>query len=258
MKKLTYSFLLWLAACPAFSQTQIVAHRGASYLAPENTVAAANLGWKLNADAVEIDIHLSKDGEVVVCHDHTTKRTGGQDLVIAETNAKDLRKLDVGEWKDPKYKGEKIPFISEVFETVPKGKKLVVEIKCGPEVLPALKKAVAASGKADQTIFIAFGWETILATKEAFPSNACYWLSSKKEGLSERMEEAAKLGLDGVNLHYRIVDQDVMALADQLELDVLCWTVDDPEEAKRLVDLGIMAITTNRPAWLLEQLEAKN
>ncbi|MGQ7870571.1 glycerophosphodiester phosphodiesterase [Sunxiuqinia sp. sy24] len=258
IKKLSYSFLLWLAVSPAFSQTQIVAHRGASFLAPENTLASAKLGWKLNADAVEIDIYLSKDGQVVVCHDKTTKRTGGQDLLIAETTAEDLRTLDVGQWKGDQFKGEKIPLLAEVLETVPEGKKLVVEIKCGVEVLPALKKTVEASGKIDQAVFIAFGWETILATKAEFPSNACYWLSSKKEGLPERMEEAANLGLDGVNLHYKIVDQDVVVLADQLDLEVLCWTVDDPDEAKRLVDLGIMAITTNRPAWLKEQMERKD
>ncbi|WP_053186611.1 glycerophosphodiester phosphodiesterase [Sunxiuqinia dokdonensis] len=256
MKNVTFSFLLLLLGSPAFSQVQIIAHRGASYLAPENTVAAAKLGWELNADAVEIDIYLSNDGQVMVNHDHTTKRTGTDSLVIAETHSDELRKLDVGRWKDEKYAGEKMPFVSEVLEIVPKGKKLVIEIKCGPEVLPALKKAVKASGKKKQVVFIAFGWETILETKKQFPKNDCYWLSSKAEGLAGRMNEAAQLGLEGVNLHYKLVNQEVMGHAARLGLDVLSWTVDDPDEAKRLVDLGVSAITTNRPAWLREQLYA--
>lgn len=245
-----------MVVSPVFSQVPFIAHRGASYLAPENTIAAAQLAWELDADAVEIDIYLSKDGQVMVNHDHTTKRTGTDSLVVAETHSDELRKLDVGRWKDKKYAGEKMPFVSEVLETVPKGKKLVIEIKCGPEVLPALKKAVKASGKKKQVVFIAFGWETILATKKQFPKNDCYWLSSNKDELDARMEQAAEFGLEGVNLHYKLVTREVMDLAQQLGLDVLCWTVDDPVETKRLVDLGIAGITTNRPAWLREQLDA--
>jgi glycerophosphoryl diester phosphodiesterase len=255
MKNFGFTSLLLLLVVPAFSQVQFIAHRGASYLAPENTVAAARLAWKLDADAVEIDIYLSKDGQVVVNHDRTTKRTGTDSLVIAETDSDELRKLDVGRWKDEKYTGEKIPFVSEVLETVPKGKKLVIEIKCGPEVLPALKEAVKASGKKKQVVFIAFGWETILETKKQFPKNECHWLSSRVEGLADRMEEAAELGLDGVNLHHKLVSQGVMDRAKQLNLDVLCWTVDDPVEARRVADLGVSAITTNRPAWLRQQLD---
>ncbi len=255
MKNTAFSFFFLIVVSPAFSQVQFIAHRGASYLAPENTVAAAKLAWGLDADAVEIDVYLSKDGEVVVNHDRNTKRTGTDSLVIAETHSDELRTLDVGQWKDEKYTSEKIPFVSEVLETVPAGKKLVIEIKCGPEVLPALNKAVKASGKKDQVTFIAFGWETILATKKQFPKNDCYWLSSNKDDLAARMEQAAELGLNGVNLHYSLVNQEVMDRAERLGLDVLCWTVDDPTEAKRLIDLGISGITTNRPAWLREQLD---
>jgi glycerophosphoryl diester phosphodiesterase len=148
-----------------------------------------------------------------------------------------------------------MPFLAEVIETVPDGKKLVVEIKCGPEVLPALKEVVEASGKKNQIIFIAFDWQTILDTKAQFPDRACYWLSSTKEGLHERMKEAMKLRLDGVNLQSKLIDDKTMKLANELGIKkMLCWTVDDPAEAKRLVNLGVKGITTNRPAWLKEQL----
>ena len=256
MKKMILFSFLAFSFQTAISQTEFIAHRGASYLAPENTVAAANLGWELNADAVEIDIYLSKDGQIVVNHDKDTKRTAGENYVIKDTDAAVLRKLDVGKWKDAKYAGEKMPFLSEVIETVPEGKKLVVEIKCGSEVLPALKETIESSGKKEQMIFISFGWQTILDTKAQFPNNECYWLSSTKEGLHEKMKEAARLGLDGVNLQSKLIDDEIMKLARKLGMKkMLCWTVDDPEEAKRLVKLGVKAITTNRPAWLKEQLE---
>ena len=255
MKKILFILFLVSSFQLGFSQIQYIGHRGASYLAPENTVASAKLAWELGADAVELDIYLSKDGKVMVIHDKNTKRTGGESHLIKDTEAAVLRKLDVGKWKDEKYTGEKIPFLAEMIETVPEGKTLVVEIKCGSEVLPALKEVVEASGKQDQITFIGFGWQTILDTKKQFPNNACYWLSSIKPGLAKHMTEAAEVGLDGVNLRSGLIDDKVMKQASQLGLHMLCWTVDDPTEAVRLASLGVEGITTNRPAWLKKQLE---
>jgi glycerophosphoryl diester phosphodiesterase len=240
-----------------FAQQTFIAHRGASYLAPENTVAAANLAWELDADAVEIDVYLTKDNRVMVLHDKNTKRTTGgkRNLSIKDTPSLMLRDLDVGSWKDEEYKGEKIPFISEVIETVPDGKNLVVEIKTGSEILPHLKRAIEKSGKQDQMVFICFGWETILETKKEFPNNKCYWLSSSNQGLKKKMQEANEAGLEGVNLSYKIIDEEVMQMAKENNLDVLTWTVNDPETAKRMTELGVAAITTDRPKWLKEEMK---
>ena len=238
-----------------FAQVDFVGHRGASYLAPENTVSSAKLAWELGADAVEIDVYLTKDNKVMLSHDASTKRTSGVDLKIAETKSSVLRKLDVGYWKDEKYKGEKIPFIKKILNIIPEGRVLVVEIKTGSEILPALKKAIDKSGKMKQVTFIAFGWETILETKKLFPDNLCYWLSSEKNGLFEKMEQCKEKGLDGVDLQSKIVDKSVMDKASQLGLDVLVWTVNDPVEARMLANLGVVSITTDRPGWLREQMK---
>lgn len=255
--KIQMSIVLMSFSLGLFAQQTFIAHRGASYLAPENTVAAANLAWELGADAVEIDVYLTKDNRVMALHDKDTKRTTGgkQNLAVKDTPSLVLRDLDVGSWKDPKYKGEKIPFISEIIETVPEGKKLVVEIKTGSEILPHLKREIEKSGKLEQMIFICFGWETILDTKNLFPDNACYWLSSSKQGLTKKMQEAAEAGLEGVNLNYKIIDEEVIQLAKELNLEVLTWTVNDPEIAKQMTDLGVTAITTDRPKWLKEEME---
>jgi glycerophosphoryl diester phosphodiesterase len=254
MKRIAFA-LSMLFSLPVFSQVEFIGHRGASYLAPENTVASANLAWQLGADAVEIDVWLSSDNRVLVIHDKTTKRVSGVDYPVKHTGSSELRKLDVGSWKDSRYAGEKIPFVEEVIETVPEGKSLVIEIKCGSEILPFLKEAVDKSGKIGQIRFIAFGWQTILDTKKTFPDNKCYWLSSKESGLEEKMEQCAKLGLDGVDLEYSVVNEEVMNKAKELGMEVLVWTVDDPAEARRVADLGVKGITTNRPGWLREQLQ---
>jgi glycerophosphoryl diester phosphodiesterase len=254
--KTQMTILILFLSMGLVGQQTFIAHRGASYLAPENTVASAELAWELGADAVEIDVYLTKDNRVMAMHDKNTKRTTGgkKSFVMSETPSLVLRELEAGSWKDAKYKGEKIPFIAEIIETVPAGKKLVVEIKSGSEIIPYLKEEIEKSGKQDQMIFICFGWETILAAKKEFPDNPCYWLSSSRQGLKKKIQESAKAGLDGVNLNYKIIDEEVMEWAGALNLEVLTWTVDDPDVAKKLTNMGVAAITTNRPAWLKEEM----
>jgi len=252
------NIFLTLFCCMLFSMTQAqvmyIGHRGASYLAPENTIASDKLAWELGADAVELDIHLSKDNKIMSIHDGNTKRTSGQDFAVKETNSAVLRKLDVGSFKDAKYKGEKIPFLNEVIKTVPSGKKLVVELKSRGNVFPQLKKIVKRSGKLSQLVFICFDWETIVEAKHIFPKNSCYWLCGNKEALMKKMKEVTASGIDGLDLDYSIIDQEVMAEANKYKLDVVAYTVDKPEEAKRLISLGVKGITTNRPDWLKEQV----
>ena len=254
--KLQFTFWLLLSTYGIMAQQTFIAHRGASYLAPENTVAAANLAWELGADAVEVDIYLTKDNRVMVIHDKNTKRTSSskKNMVIKDSPSLVLRDMEVGSWKDEKYKGEKIPFLSEIIETVPEGKMLVVEIKCGSEVIPHLKRVTEQSGKLSQIIYISFGWETVLNTKKEFPENKCYWLSSSKAGLKDKMKQLANAGIEGINLHHKIVDEEVMQLAKEFDLEVLVWTVNDPVIAKRMTGLGVSAITTDRPGWLKEEM----
>ena len=110
MKFRSFALLLTsLAIAGAAGAVEIVAHRGASYDAPENTMAATKLAWQQKADAVETDIYLGKDGRIIVFHDRTAKRTGGRDIAIGELTLAEARKLDAGSWKDPKYAGEPVP-----------------------------------------------------------------------------------------------------------------------------------------------------
>jgi len=254
--KLQITILLIFFVLNMTAQNTFIAHRGASFVAPENTVAAAKLAWELGADAVECDIHLSKDNRIMVIHDKDTKRTclSKKNHSIADSPSTLLHDLDAGIWKDEKYKGEKIPFLTDIIETVPEGKTLVVEIKCGSEVIPLLVRGMEKSKKREQIVFIAFDWKTIVEVKKTLPENKCYWLSSSKNGLHKKIVEAAENGLDGVNLHYSIIDEEVMKIAKENKMEVMVWTVDDPVEAKRLTNLGVTKITTNRPDWLKEEL----
>jgi len=247
-------FFFTICSMAGRGQVTIIAHRGASFLAPENTVASAILAWEKGADAVECDIWLSKDNKIIVCHDASTKKTTGQNHVISKTDSRILRKLDAGSFKDEQFRREKLPLLIELIETVPEGKELVIEIKCKSEVLPFLKEEIDKYQEEKNFTFICFDFETICETKQVFPKNPCYWLSSNAILLKSNLDKVAGAKLDGVSLHFSIINEGIMEKAENLGLEVYAWTVDNPEEAKKLIELGVKGITTNRPGWLREQI----
>ena len=255
MKRSVLILLVMLPGIFASGQVKIIAHRGASYIAPENTVAASKLAWELGADAVECDIYLTGDNKIIVCHDGTTKRTTGEDYRISETDSKTLRKLDAGSFRDEKYRGERLPFLKELIRTVPAGKELVVEIKCKSEILPFLKKEIDRYRKDRNFSFICSDFQTLCDTKKIFPGDPCYWLCSNASLLEATLEKVPPAGLEGISLAYAIINESVIKKAGDLNLEVYSWTVDDPAEAKRLTGLGVKGLTTNRPGWLNEQIK---
>lgn len=232
----------------------IIAHRGASYDAPENTVAASRLAWKQESDAVECDIHFTKDSKIIVNHDAGTKRTAGRDMIIKEAGLAELRSLDAGSWKGQQFSGEKMPLLEELIKEVPAGKELVIEIKSGMELLPELKRIIDAGRKDITYSFIAFDFQTITETKKLFPANRCYWLCSNRELLQKNMSLVPGTGIDGLSLSYGIIDAKVAGQVKNMDKELFTWTVDDPAEAKRLLLLGVKGITTNRPGWMRQQL----
>lgn len=236
----------------------IVGHRGSSKVAPENTIAAAKLAWDQGADAVEVDVHLSADDQVVVIHDKSTKRTAGVDHLVSETDYATLKGLDVGSWKASKYAGEQIPLLEDVVSIIPKGRILVVEIKSDKKIVPFIEKAFSDHKNVKQLIFIAFNYETILAVKTAFPKNKAFWLSSSfKEEAQEVLSKVKDDGLDGVDLNYRMINPQLMEIATNLNLEVHTWTVNDPKKGAELQAMGVESITTDIPDIMLQNINSK-
>src|SRR5512133_60470 len=123
----------------------LIAHRGASREAPENTLAAFDLAWQQGADGIEADFRLTADGRIVCLHDATTGRTANLDLVVADSSFAELQQLDVGSWKGTRWQGERIPTLEEVLARLPLGKRLFIELKSGPEMLAPLRRILTAS-----------------------------------------------------------------------------------------------------------------
>ena len=253
-------FILGASGCT--KPVEIIAHRGASYIAPENTLASVKLGWEKDSD-VEVDVYLTKDHKIVAIHDKNTKRTAVTDVNVAEMTAEELRKLDVGSFKSDQYAGEKIPFLADIIETIPDGRKLYIEIKCGQEILPYLRELLADSGNMSQIIIIGFDLETVTMSKQIIDVPT-YWLKGTEK--TDQTEEwiphdpqlaqtAKDRGLDGLDVHYAGVTREFADAVKASGLKLYVWTVDEPEEAIRLTRLGVDGITTNRPGWLREQLK---
>ena len=243
----------------------VIAHRGASCDAPENTLAAVNLGWERQADAVEVDVHLSRDRRVIVIHDPTTTRTAGQGGAVADQTLEQLKHLDVGRHKGARWEGERMPTLEEVLETVPEGRRLFVEIKCGREILGPLEAALAGSPLgAEQVVLIGFGLDTMTAVKRRLPEHPVCWLSglrehaedeSWKRTADELLATVRQAGLDGLSvLACAAVDRPFVERVHAAGLRLYVWTVDDAAEARRLLSAGVDGITTNRPGWLRGKL----
>ena len=237
----------------------ITAHRGASHDAPENTLASLRLGFAQGADAGECDVRLTRDGRVVLLHDEGTHRVAACNLVAAGHSLESLRRADVGAWKGPQYAGERIPTLEEALEIVPDGRRLLVEIKCGLEILPALERILATSGRPRAAVLLmSFDFEVAACAKCRFPDIETHWVVARESTSAEVLAERARsAGLDGLNLDCRFpIDHEFVAAVRSAGLRLHVWTVDDLGIAVRLATAGVDSITTNRPGWLREQLGA--
>jgi len=237
---------------------EYVAHRGASYLAPENTLASINLAWELGADGAECDIMLTADKQVVLFHDKNTKKLTGESYTVKEATWEQLKPLVVlpRESNRSEYTHETIPLLKDVLTTIPEDRMLVIEIKTGPEILPYLQEVIASHWKSGKISFIAFDFETIKQVKSLYPELPCYYLSMFKSDFDKHMDVVVESGLDGVDLRHNIIDSKLMSRCQEAGLDVWCWTVNDPEIALKMKQLGLSAVTTDRPAWLRKSLES--
>ena len=247
---------------------QVIAHRGASFDAPENTLAAFRLAWQQGADGIEADFYLTSDGEIVCLHDSDTGRTGDRKLPVGQSTLEELRAVDVGASKGEKFRGERIPTLAEVLGVVPAGKRIFIEVKCGPQILPALRRDLQQSHLLpEQIAIISFHPSVIEAVRKQLPDIRAYLLYSMPAAnqskwprfdpapVMETLRATDASGLDLGAEHGRVTKAEV----DQLRkagYEFHCWTVDDGRLAQEYRALGVDSITTNRPALMRKFLTA--
>ena len=245
--------------------TLLIAHRGASQEAPENTLAAFDLAWQQGADGIEADFRLTRDGRVVCLHDASTGRTAGADLGVAEATLEELRRLDVGAWKGARWRGERIPSLEEVLTRLPAGKRLFIELKSGPEIIAPMRRILAAGVvPVEQLRLLAFDAQLVARLKEELPGIRvclnvdCRWNRHTRSWSPSRAEIHAALeqsGADGLSsrAHPRL-DAQFAAELHRSGKEIHVWTVDSTRSAGRYRDMRVDSIMTNRPGWLRGRL----
>lgn len=255
-------------AAAEHSLPMIIAHRGASGHAPENTLAAFRLAWEQGADGIEGDFHLTNDGHIVCLHDADTRRTaaGGIVKAVRESTLAELRELDVGLWKAEEYRGERIPALAEVMAIVPAGKKFFLEVKCGPEIIaPLLAELERGPLTRDQVTVISFNKEVIAQLKASASGWRASWLVGIKqdEGGAPQppvftlIEDASRLRIEAVGLQAdESLDARYFAGLKVAGLERHVWTVNTPDAARRFAAFAVDSITTDVPAELRQALEA--
>ncbi len=239
----------------------IIAHRGESSDAPENSLTAINLAWERDADAVEVDTRLTRDKEIIAHHDPSTKRTGNKELIIAENFIEHLLKIDIVHFMGENWKDEKIPTINEILQNVPEGKILFLEIKSGEEILqPLVNLLKSVKNPSEQICFISFNIRVLKMLKRKLP-NFKYYLVYRKYfplpffNIEHLIERVKKAGLDGIDCHFKFLkkEEDVSKVKES-GLEIFTWTVNDLHIARKLKEWGVNGITTDRAGWLKKNL----
>jgi len=253
-----------MLALSLLAPVELIAHRGESADAPENTLAAFRLAWERKAPAIELDVHLTKDGKLAVIHNFDTKAVTGVDRLVRESTWDQLKDLDAGRLKDPKFAGERIPLLEDVLSTIPDGARCFIEVKVGPEAIPALVKAVEGCGKKpEQLAVISFNAATVAEAKKQLPQLKTYFLSSFKQNgggkwsptAEQLIKQAQDIKADGLDLAHRGPwDEELVRKIRAAKLELYVWTVNDADIASGFVKLGVDGITTDKTAWLREQL----
>ena len=231
----------------------VIAHRGASGTRPENTLVSFRHAEALGAHMVELDVQLTRDDAVVVIHDWTLGRTtGGRGRVATRTLA-ELKKLDAGAWFAADYRGERIPTLQEVLDTI--ALPVNVELKArGDDGLEARAlEVVVEAGAQSRVVFSSFHPESLVRLRQRSPSAAIGVLTSEHR-LARALRLAGRVGATA--LHIRkdgVAPGEVLAAVAQ-GLEVRAWTVNDPEEFARLADAGVSGVFTDFPERFLQNV----
>lgn len=249
-----------LAPFPGRDKPLLFAHRGLSSEAPENTMAAFRLARQYGIPGIELDVHMSADGAVVVMHDETTDRVApGSSLAIGQSSVTALRKLDIGSWKGHQWKGERIPVLAELFEEFRGGFYYDIEIKgkgTGDLGLEAAIASLLADFRLDAESVCVSSFNPISLRRfkvlsPAIPTAIIYCDSEELPPYLRHGEGRWIGAADFLKPKHTELRPVAMRLGRMLGCrPSLPWTVDEPEHAARALEAGCIGVISNRPQAL--------
>lgn len=248
----------------------VIAHRGYSAAAPENTLPAFQLALLASADLVELDYHHTRDGQPVVLHDYTLDRTtdavrqlGGTNLRVADFTLDQLRGLDAGRWFGPGYSGARVVPLGDALDAIQQRGITLIERKAGDAA--ACVELLRARKLVNEVVVQAFDWDYLADFHRREPRQILGalgpWKTFRGKTLSDDekrlnpkwVDEAAKVGARAV-VWNREVTRDGIARAHARGMKVWCYTINDDAVANELLELGIDGIITDNPALIWKTL----
>lgn len=262
---------LGAGATPALT-VDVHAHRGGAGLAPENTLAAFRNALALGVDYLEMDLHVSADGEVVVIHDATLQRTTDGRGYVRQTPLSELRRLDAGAWFHSRFAGERIPTLREVLETIRTSGdnriRLNLETKYDASAPPPgdfeerVLRLVREPGMSGRIIIQSFHYPSLSRVKALDPAIPTAALRRASDIASDAVAVVRQAGVTIYSPNFRLIGSEVIDALHRTGIPVVPWTVNDPADMERLVDAGIGrhpgdGIITDYPDRLIQVLRAR-
>jgi len=234
----------------------VIAHRGASATAPENTIAAFEQAIVDGADGIELDLHLSRDDQLVVIHDASVGRTTNGSGSVRDRTLRELKRLDAGGWRGPRFEGQRIQTLQEVFERFRDRTRFWIELKGGSDRYPGIEERVVS------TIEIYDMLDRVLVQsfdRRAVEQIRIFNREIRVGVLTDRQPLRAVIGslVPPYALCPRAdtITDDDLAQMRAAGLDCYVWTVNEPAQMDRLIDYGVSGIITDRPELLRSRLD---
>ena len=241
----------------------VLAHRGANKRAPQNTIPAFRKAVEFGADGVETDVHLSKDGKIVICHNYTIDATSDGQGLISDYTCEELKKFDFGSYFSPDFKGVTLPTLPELLDVV-KGMQLInIEIKAPQTKNDLVKRTIEEIhryGLQESVIISCFSPECIRESKEIDPAIRTGLLYEDndlgREIRSFGVEKyCAQLGANAAHPGRTLITEDEVKRLHALGMAVNVWTVNEKEDILKLTDWGCDALISDVPDFVLSVLK---
>ncbi|HEY8463652.1 MAG TPA: glycerophosphodiester phosphodiesterase [Bacillota bacterium] len=242
---------------------KIFAHRGFSGIAPENTMAAFEKALAIKPDGIETDVHLSKDGKVVICHDETLDRTTNGKGLIKDYTFEQLQTFDAGSKFAPEFSRERIPTLEDLLRLIRQTDlALNIELKTDKIAYLQIEAKVVALLKVydlvERTIISSFNFSSIAKVKKLLPEISIAALMKDPHTISDLWTRMAELKVVAIHPDHKYLDHDLVDAAQKRGILINAWTPNQPEELQRCFKLQINGVITNFPDIARQLLSKSN
>ncbi len=223
----------------------MIAHRGLSGVEPENTATAFVAAGNRSYFGIETDVHITRDGQYVICHDNDLKRVAGVDISVEGSTLAELRAVPLFDVAGGTRTDLFVPTLADYITICRRYDKIsVLELKnaIAPEHIAGILDVIRTYGWLDKTVFISFIPDNLVELRRQEPAAAAQFLPSENKEWVFRFALENRLDLD---IYHEALTKEMVDMVHAAGLKVNCWTVDTPEAAARVLDMGVDYITTN-------------